>query len=66
MEKLIGSIKSKTAWFAAALVVLGALQTNMDVVTNLVGVGNVGWVMSAIGAVVYVLRMATSKPLDEK
>jgi hypothetical protein len=66
MEKLIGSLKSKTSWFAAILVVLGALQTNMEVVTNLVGAANIGWVMSAIGAVVYVLRMATSKPLEDK
>ena len=66
MEKLIGSLKSKTSWFAAILVVLGALQTNMEVVTNLVGEGNIGWVMSAIGGIVYVLRMVTTKPLAEK
>lgn len=66
MENLIGSLKSKTAWFAAILVVLGALQTNMDVVTAVVGADNIGWVMSAIGAVVYVLRLLTTKPLDAK
>ena len=66
MEKLIGSLKSKTSWFAAILVVLGALQTNMEVVTNLVGEGNIGWVMSAIGGIVYILRMVTTKPIDEK
>jgi len=66
MDVLIGSLKSKTAWFAAALVVIGALQTNMDVVTNLVGADNIGWVMSAIGAVAYILRLVTNQPLAEK
>lgn len=66
MDNLIGSLKSKTAWFAAILVVLGALQANMEVVTAVVGESNIGWVMSAIGAVVYVLRLVTNKPLAEK
>ncbi len=66
MDNLIGSLKSKTAWFALILVMLGALQQNAEAVTAVIGAGNMGWFMSAIGAVVYVLRMMTSKPLDEK
>ncbi len=66
MSTLLGSLKSKTAWFALALVVLGALQQNMGVVTEVVGEGNVGWFTSFVGAAVYVLRLLTKAPLDEK
>lgn len=63
MDKLLGSLQSKTAWFAVILVVLGALQQNLEVITAVVGAGNIGWFTSVIGAVVYVLRLITTKPL---
>jgi hypothetical protein len=66
MDKILGSLKSKTAWFAVLLVVAGALQQNMEVVTAAIGEGNVGWFTSFVGVVVYVLRLVTTKPVDEK
>lgn len=66
MNKLIGSLKSKTAWFALLLVVIGALQQNMEVVTNLIGSDNIGTFTSITGVLVYVLRLLTTRPLEEK
>ena len=61
----VGS-KSRQAWFALVLIVLGTLQTNMDAVTSAIGSDNVGWFTSAIGVVVYVLRVITKKPMADK
>ena len=66
MDKILGSMKSKTAWFAVLLVIAGALQQNMEVVTAAIGDGNVGWFTSAVGVLVYVLRLVTNGPVEEK
>ena len=66
MEKLIGSLKSKTQWFGLVLIVLGALQQNMDTVTAVIGEGNVGVFTSVVGSIVMFLRFITTKPLNEK
>lgn len=63
MEKLIGSLTSKTSWFALIIIVLGALQQNAEAVTAVVGAGNIGWVMSGIGVVIYALRWVTTAAL---
>jgi hypothetical protein len=66
MDKLLGSLKSKTAWWALALVILGALQQNMDVVTAAIGGGNVGWFVSVTGVITYILRLVTTQPIEAK
>lgn len=67
MDKILsGSLKSKTSWFALLLVIIGALQQNMDAVGAVIGEGNLGMFTSITGVIVYVLRLVTNKPLAEK
>lgn len=65
VEKLQGSLKSKTAWFAALLTVLGAVQSQVDLV-GLIGEQNAGVVLSVIGGIVYWLRLVTNTPVEKK
>lgn len=67
MRKLLkGALKSKTMWFSAGLVLLGAIG---DVSAYLQGVLTpqmFNWVMVVVGLVSAILRILTTKPLDEK
>jgi uncharacterized protein YjeT (DUF2065 family) len=58
--------KSKTMWFALALVVLGIVYDNFNYVQNIIDPRFYGVTYIAIGVVVAVLRFFTVKPLDEK
>jgi hypothetical protein len=58
-------VKSKTIWFGLALTVLGALQ-GFDWTTLISNPSTSGFVVSAIGVAVMILRAVTDKPLSEK
>ena len=68
MEQLILKLggKSRQAWFALLLVILGGMQQNQETLTAAVGDSNIGWVMSGVGVAVYILRVITKKPMAEK
>ena len=58
--------KSKTMWFALALVVLGIVYDNFSYVQNIIDPRYYGVTYIAIGVVVAVLRFLTVKPLGDK
>ena len=58
--------KSKTMWFALALVVLGIIYDNFSYVQNVIDPRFYGITYIAIGVVVAILRFLTVKPLGDK
>ena len=58
--------KSKTMWFAFALVILGFIADNFNYVQNVIDPRYYGISYIAIGVVVAVLRFVTTQPLSEK
>jgi len=58
--------KSKTMWFALALVVLGIIYDNFSYVQNVIDPRFYGITYIAIGVVVAILRFLTVKPLEDK
>mgnify|MGYP003353800697 CR=1 FL=1 len=58
--------KSKTMWFALALVVLGIIYDNFSYVQNIIDPAYYGISYIVIGVVVAVLRFYTVKPLEDK
>ena len=58
--------KSKTMWLALALAVLGAAYDNFSYVQNIINPQIYGILLIVIGAIVAVLRILTTLPLDEK
>jgi len=58
--------KSKTMWFALALVILGFVADNFNYVQNIIDPRYYGISYIVIGVVVAVLRFVTTKPLRDK
>jgi hypothetical protein len=58
--------KSKTMWFALALVVLGFIAENFNYVQDIIDPKYYGISYMAIGVVVAILRFITTQPLSEK
>ena len=58
--------KSKTMWFALALVVLGFVADNFSYVQNIIDPRFYGVSYIAIGVIVAILRFITTQPLSEK
>jgi len=58
--------KSKTMWFALALVVLGFVAENFNYVQDIIDPKYYGISYMAIGVVVAILRFITTQPLSEK
>jgi hypothetical protein len=58
--------KSKTMWFALALVVLGFVAENFNYVQDIIDPKYYGISYMAIGIIVAVLRFITTQPLSEK
>ena len=56
-----GATKSWTIWFAVALAVFGALQLEMDHLSELVSRETFGWFNILIAVVVAARRVATTK-----
>jgi hypothetical protein len=58
--------KSKTMWFALALVVLGFVAENFNYVQDIIDPKYYGISYMAIGVIVAILRFITTQPLSEK
>ena len=58
--------KSKTMWFALALVILGFVADNFNYVQNVIDPRYYGISYIIIGVVVAVLRFVTTVPLKDK
>ena len=58
--------KSKTMWFAFALVVLGFVADNFSYVQNIIDPKYYGISYIAIGSIVAFLRFVTTMPLKDK
>ena len=66
MNKLIGALRSKMMWFSLALVVLGVVQSHMNLFQRFFSPDDFGWFTAAVGMAVGVLRWVTSLPLDQR
>lgn len=66
LAKLKGNLKSKTVWFANALIVAGFLEQHGHVLTELVPENYRGLAVSLVGLAVWGLRAVTSTSLSEK
>ena len=58
--------KSKTMWFALALVILGFVADNFNYVQNIIDPRYYGISYIIIGVVVAVLRFVTTQPIRDK
>lgn len=61
-----GAVTSKTAWFSVALLVLGFLEQNQQLLTNLIPAQYMGVVIAGIGFLSLLLRATTTTSLVEK
>lgn len=61
-----GALKSKTMWFSGLITALGALSDNSQYLKALLDDMSFNTVMIAIGVITALLRIYTTKPLDEK
>lgn len=66
IDKMRGSLRSKTAWFAYMLVTTGLIDQIQPGILQLVPPKYNGLAAIVIGGVVFWLRSITSKPLEEK
>lgn len=55
--------KSKTMWFAFALVVFGALEAGFPYLQNIIDPRYYGILLVAIGVIVAILRFVTTQPI---
>ena len=60
------ALKSKTLWFSLVLAVLGTLQAEWGIVDDYLSPRAAGLGALAIAILVAVLRVLTTKPLEEK
>jgi hypothetical protein len=58
--------KSKTMWFALALVVLGALMDNLSYLQNIIDQRYYGIIVIAIGIIVAILRFITTDAIGKE
>jgi hypothetical protein len=61
-----GSLKSKTMWFSGIIMALGAVSDNSQYLRELLEPQVFNMVMIVIGVVVALLRLQTTKPLEDK
>lgn len=61
-----GSLKSKTMWFSGLITALGAVSDNSQYLRNLLDDVSFNTVMIAIGLITALLRIYTTKPLEDK
>lgn len=67
LEKLHGSLYSKTAQLGVFITVIGlAEQTLPGVIARVVPAEYYGLAISTLGVIIWCLRWITSKPLEEK
>ena len=55
--------KSKTMWFAFALVVFGAIEAGFPYLQNVIDPKYYGAILMIIGVIVAVLRFVTTQPI---
>ena len=60
------SRRSKTMWFAFALVVFGAIEAGFPYLQSLLDPAYYGVMLMAIGVIVAILRFVTTQPLRDK
>jgi hypothetical protein len=58
--------KSKTIWFAFALVVFGSLEAGFPYLQNIIDAKYYGVILVFIGIIVAILRFITTMPLQDK
>ena len=58
--------KSKTMWFALALVILGALMDNLSYLQSIIDPQYYGLIMIAIGIIVAILRFITTDAIGRE
>lgn len=63
---IVGSLKSKTAWVALAIAGAGFFEQNQGIISQLVGSGNTGYVIAAVGGIMYFLRTISTNSLVAK
>lgn len=63
---LKGSLKSKTAWISLAIALGGFFEQNQQILSQLVGSGNTGYVLAAVGGIMFFLRTISMGSLVEK
>ena len=56
--------KSKTMWFAFALVVFGAIEAGFPYLQNVIDPRYYGVLLVAIGVIVAILRFVTTQPIE--
>jgi hypothetical protein len=67
MKKMIrGMLRSKTMWFSALLVLLGAISDNSSYIQDLIDPKVYSISMFIIGITMSYLRILTTQPLDQK
>jgi hypothetical protein len=57
-------VKSRTMWFAFALTVFGALFDNLPALQAIIDPKVYGYLITAIGIIVAILRFITTKPIE--
>jgi hypothetical protein len=62
----MNAFKSKTVWFSIALAAFGAMQAGWGLIDDFLSPRVAGFGAVAIAVLVAVLRVVTTKPLDEK
>lgn len=67
IQKLKGSLYSKSAWLGLLITSLGLLeQFYPTLISQLIPNEYAGMVASLFGIIIWLLRWVTTKPLDEK
>ena len=56
--------KSKTMWFAFALVIFGAIEAGFPYLQNVIDPKYYGALLVAIGIIVAALRFVTTQPIE--
>lgn len=62
----VGTLRSKTGWFALGLLVLGFLEQNQQLLGQLIPAQYMGVVLSGIGFLTLLLRTLTTQSVVEK
>ena len=58
--------KSKTMWFALALVIFGALMDNLSYLQNVIDQRYYGFIVIIIGIIVAILRFVTTDAIGKE
>lgn len=62
----VGSLKSKTAWVALAIALAGFFEQNQGLISQIVGDGYSGYVIAAVGGIMFFLRTISVGSIVDK